>query len=87
VPENFWHAAEVDLRLPREKVGDDRRSAAMWYMEHFYAAHHHEQSAGYIVPFPFPPGPVDLARIGIGNEFGNGLGRNRRINDRRHGQA
>ena len=82
--------AEHDLHLSAEQIGQ-RRSApryGTWTM--FDAGHHLEQLAGDMGRGPVAGRRhVDLARIGlgVGDELGNGLGRNRWIHHHDIGRA
>ena len=75
-------AREHDLHLSAEQVGQRGRRAAIGHMHHVDAGHHLEQLAGHMRRAPVAGRRhVDLARVGlgVGDELGNGLGRNRRI--------
>ena len=76
------HGVEHHLHLPAEQIGQRGRRAAIGHVQHVDAGHHLEQLAGDMWPwFRCRPRHVDLAGIcfGVGDELGNGLGRNRRI--------
>jgi hypothetical protein len=65
-----------------------RRHAPIGYVHHFYAGHHPEQLAAEMGQVSGPArNLVDLARIrlGMGDELGDGLGRDRRIDEQDEG--
>ena len=75
-------SAEHDLHLSADQVGERGRAAAIGHVNHVDAGHHLEQLAGHMGRGPDAGRRhVDLARIGlgIGDELGNRLGRNRWI--------
>ena len=72
------------------QIGKRGRRAAIRHVNHVDAGHHLEQLAGYMGGVPVPARRhVDLARIGlgIGDELGNRLGRNRWIHHHDMGRA
>ncbi len=73
---------EQHLHLTAEQVGDGRRVAAIGHMQHVDAGHHLEQFAGQMRRRADAAGRhIDFARmrLGIGDEFGNAMHRQRRI--------
>ena len=73
---------EHDLHLSAEQIGQRGRRAAIGHVHHVDAGHHLEQLAGHVrEPADAGRRHVDLARIGlgVGDELGNRLGRNRWI--------
>ena len=81
---------EHDLHLPAEQIGQRGRRAAIGHVDHVDAGHHLEQLAGHMVrASDAGRRQVDLARIGlgIGDELGNRLGRNRWIHHHDIGHA
>ena len=84
------HGGEKDLHLSAEQIGERGRAAAIRHVHHVDAGHHLEQLAGHMGPGPVAGRRhVDLARIGlgIGDELGNRLGRNRWIHHHDKGHA
>ena len=84
------HGGEHDLHLPAEQIGERGRRAAIGHVDHVDAGHHLEQLAGHMGRGPVAGRRhVDLARIGlgIGDELGNRLGRNRWIDHHDVGHA
>ena len=72
----------IDLHLPAEQIGQRRCLAAIRHVDHVDAGHHLEQLARQMARGPVAGRRhVDLARIGlgIGDELGNRLGRERWI--------
>ena len=75
---------EYNLDPTANQVSQRRRRTAIRHPYHVDASHHHEQLAVHIQHAPATGRPhVDLAGIGfgIGNEFRNGFGRERRVHD------
>ena len=73
---------EEDLHLSAEQIGQRGRHAAIGHVHHVDAGHHLEQFGGDVGdPADAARTVGELARIGlgIGDELGNRLGRNRRI--------
>src|SRR5436190_7200029 len=78
-----WNT-KVNLYLAGKQIGKHRRTAAVWHMGHVDAGHHFEQLARYVGPRPIPGRRhVELVRIGlgVGNELGNRLCRNRWVDE------
>ena len=74
--------SNITCTCPPIRVGQRRRRAAIRHVTHVDAGHHLEQLAGDVVRRPVASRRhVELAGIGlgIGDELGNGLGRNRWI--------
>src|SRR5262249_13029042 len=81
---------ELHLRLAAEQISDCGPFTAVGHMDHVDAGHHVEQLAGYMGPCSDSPRPhVDPARValGVGDELGNGAGRNRRVYNDYHWHA
>ena len=78
------------MRLPANEISERGRHAAIGHVLHVDAGHHLEQLARHMGPGSAASrGHVDLARIsfGVGDELGNGLGRNRWIHHHDTGLA
>src|SRR5215475_12488819 len=79
----YRHRREENVHLPTEEIGNGRSPATKWNLRHVDAGHVLEQLAREVRRGSVAGRRhVDLSRIsvGIGDEFGQGLGWNRRIN-------
>ena len=71
---------EEDLHLPAEQIGQRGRHAAIGHVHHVDAGHHLEQFGGDVgdpADAARTVGELARIRLGIGDELGNRLGRNR----------
>src|SRR6516162_11891344 len=81
---------EKNLHLSAEQIGERGPATTIGHVNHVDPGHHLEQLAGNMGPGADASRcHADLARTGfsVGDEFGNGLGRYRRIHHDHTGKA